>query len=180
VAYEVAQALHAALDVFLVRKMGAPGQEELAMGAIASGGVRVLNPEVIAALRISPAAIDAASARQLREIERQRWAYRGGAPLPPLARRIVIVVDDGLATGSTMRAAVQTLRQGRPARIVVAVPVAAPETAESLRREADEVVCVDTPANFHAVSVWYERFPQTSDEEVRILLEAAANAAPAH
>jgi putative phosphoribosyl transferase len=180
VAYEVACTLHAPLDVFLVRKLGVPGQEELAMGAIASGGVRVLNPEVIHALRISSLAIDSACARQLRELERQQRAYRGDAPFPSLEGHTVIVVDDGLATGSTMRAAVRALRQSKPARIVVAAPVGAAETAQSLRREADDVVCVDTPIVFHAVSLWYESFSQTSDEEVRILLDAAAHLAPAH
>jgi len=178
VAYEVAQALHAPLDVFLVRKLGVPGQEELAMGAIASGGVRVLNAQVIHALRISSVVIDSAAAAQMRELERQQRAYRGDAAFPSLAGRTVIVVDDGLATGSTMRAAVRALRQSHPARVVVAVPVAAPDTAESLRREADEVVCVDTPHFFEAVSLWYERFSQTSDDEVRDLLEAAAQPAP--
>jgi len=178
VAYEVAQALHAPLDVFLVRKLGVPGQEELAMGAIASGGVRVLNAQVIHALRISSVIIDSAAAAQMRELERQQRAYRGDAAFPSLAGRTVIVVDDGLATGSTMRAAVRALRQSHPARVVVAVPVAAPDTAESLRREADEVVCVDTPHFFEAVSLWYERFSQTSDDEVRSLLEAAAQPAP--
>jgi len=180
VAFEVAQVLHAPLDVFLVRKLGVPGQEELAMGAIASGGVRVLNEEVIRAQRISSVVVDSAAAAQMRELERQQRAYRGEAAFPSLAGRTVIVVDDGLATGSTMRAAVRALRQSHPAKIVVAVPVAAPDTAESLRKEADEVVCVDTPDMFYAVSVWYERFSQTSDEEVRRLLEAAAQPAPSH
>jgi putative phosphoribosyl transferase len=180
VAFEVAQALHAPLDVFVVRKLGAPGHEELAMGAVASPGVRVLNAEVIRMLRISSAVIDSAAAAEMREVERQQREYRGHAPFLSLAGRTVIVVDDGLATGSTMRAAVQALRQSHPARIVVAVPVAAPDTAERLRKEADEVVCVDTPDMFYAVGVWYESFAQTSDQEVRSLLEAAAQPAPSH
>jgi len=174
VAYEVARALHAPLDVFVVRKLGVPGHRELAMGAIASGGVRVLNPDVIDGLRIPPPAVEAVAARELVELERQQRAYRGDAPpLPDLGGRTVIVVDDGLATGSTMRAAVRALRQSGPKRIIVAVPVAAQETARSLREEAD-VVSLSTPAEFYAVSNWYEDFSQTSDEEVRSLLEDGA------
>jgi len=172
VAYEVARALHAPLDVFVVRKLGVPGHRELAMGAIASGGVRVLNPDVIDGLRIPPAAVESVAARELLELERQQRAYRGDAPLPDLAGRTVIIVDDGLATGSTMRAAVRALRQSGPKRIIIAVPVAAAETARSLREEAD-VVCLSAPPDFHAVSMWYEDFSQTSDEEVRSLLEAS-------
>lgn len=180
VAYEVARALHAPLDVFVVRKLGVPGHRELAMGAIASGGMRVLNPDVIDALRISPAAVESVAGRELLELERQQRAYRGNAPLPAggeLAGRTVIVVDDGLATGSTMRAAVAALRQNNPAQIVVAAPVAAAATASSLREEADRVVCLATPQDFHAVSAWYEDFSQTGDEEVRSLLESASHAA---
>ncbi len=174
VAYEVARALHAPLDVFVVRKLGVPGHRELAMGAITSGGVRVLNLDVIDGLSIPPAAVEAVATRELAELERQQRAYRGDAPpLPDLGGRTVIVVDDGLATGSTMRAAVQSLRQSGPKRIIIAIPVAARETAHSLREEAD-VVCLSMPAEFHAVSNWYEDFSQTSDEEVRSLLEAGA------
>ena len=176
VAYEVARALHAPLDVFVVRKLGVPGHRELAMGAIASGGVRVLNTDVIKALGISPAAVESVAAREMMELERQQRAYRGDAPLPDLSGCTVIVVDDGLATGSTMRAAVGALRQSRPARIIVAVPVAAAETVRHLRQEADSVVCLSTPPDFHAVSMWYEDFSQTSDDEVRNLLEAGASA----
>ncbi len=173
VAYEVAKALHAPLDVFVVRKLGVPGHRELAMGAIASGGVRVLNPDVIDGLGIPPPAVDAVAARESLELERQQRVYRGDAPPPDLGGRTVLVVDDGLATGSTMRAAVQSLRQSGPKRIIIAIPVAARETAHSLREEAD-VVCLSMPAEFHAVSNWYEDFSQTSDEEVRSLLEAGA------
>jgi putative phosphoribosyl transferase len=175
VAYEVARALHAPLDVFVVRKLGVPGHRELAMGAIASGGLRVLNAEVTDSMRISPAEVEWVAARELLELERQQRAYRSNAPLPELAGRIVIVVDDGLATGSTMRAAVRALRQGGPKRIIIAAPVAAPETVRSLRQEAD-VVCLSTPAEFHAVSTWYQDFSQTSDEEVRQLIESASHA----
>jgi predicted phosphoribosyltransferase len=174
VAYEVARALHAPLDVFVVRKLGVPGHRELAMGAMASGGVRVLNPEVIESLQISAPIIDAVAAHEQKELERQQRAYRGDVPFPDLVGRTVIIVDDGLATGSTMRAAVRALRQSGPARIVVAVPVGAAETCRSLRDEADEVVCANVPQDFHAVSLWYEEFSQTTDQEVRSLLEAAA------
>ncbi len=175
VAYEVARALHAPLDVFVVRKLGVPGHRELAMGAIASSGVRALNPEVIDSLQISGPIIDAVAAHEQKELERQERVYRGDTPFPRLAGRTVIVVDDGLATGSTMRAAVRAIRVSEPARIVVAAPVAAAETCRSLRTEADEVVCVNVPEDFHAVSLWYDEFSQTTDEEVRRLLEAAAS-----
>jgi putative phosphoribosyl transferase len=175
VAYEVARALRAPLDVFVVRKLGVPGHSELAMGAIASGGMRVLNPDVIDGLRITPGIVESVAAKELLELERQQRAYRGGTPLPELAGRTVIVADDGLATGSTMRAAVRALRQREPKRIIVAVPVAARETARSLREEAD-VVCLSAPPDFHAVSMWYKVFSQTSDDEVRNLLQSASHA----
>lgn len=178
VAYEVARALRAPLDVFVVRKLGVPGHRELAMGAIASGGVRVLNPEVVNALDIPPKMIDAVAAQEQKELERQEHAYRGDGPFPDLKGRTVIVVDDGLATGSTMRAAVKALRLMQPRRIVVAAPVAAAETCRSLAKEADEVVCVNTPEAFHAVSLWYEEFSQTTDDEVRFLLKSAGQLAP--
>jgi len=178
VAYEVARALGAPLDVFVVRKLGVPGHRELAMGAISSGGVRVLNQEVLRTLNISNVMIDMVVAQEQIELERQQRAYRGDAPFPWLTGRTVIVVDDGLATGSTMRAAVRALRQGNPARIIVAAPVAAAETYRSLAKEADEVVCCEVPESFYAVSMWYEEFDQTSDQEVRELLEAAPDAAP--
>lgn len=176
VGYEVSRALHAALDVFVVRKLGVPGHRELAMGAIASGGVQVLNAEVIEALRILPAAVDAVAATEREELERQERAYRGDTPVPKVSGRTVIVVDDGLATGSTMRAAVRALRKAHPKHIVVAVPVAAAETARSMRQEA-ELVCLSEPSEFYAVSMWYEDFSQTTDEEVRNLLESASGAA---
>jgi putative phosphoribosyl transferase len=174
VAYEVARALEAPLDVLVVRKLGVPGHSELAMGAIASGGLRVLNMDVIEALGIAPAAVKSVADRELLEIERQQHAFRGNAPLPEFGGRSVIVVDDGLATGSTMRAAVGALRQSNPARIIVAVPVAAAETVRRVRGEADSVVCLSAPPDFHAVSMWYDDFSQTSDQEVRSLLEARA------
>jgi predicted phosphoribosyltransferase len=178
VAYQVARRLDAPLDIFVVRKLGVPGHRELAMGAIATGGVRVLNPEVVTALRINEPVIAAVATQEQTELERQERVYRGNVPFPGLAGRIVIVVDDGLATGSTMRAAVRALRQMQPARIVVAAPVAAAETCRSLAAEADEVVCVSTPELFHAVSMWYQEFSQTTDEEVRTLLEESAHVVP--
>lgn len=176
VAYEVARVLHAPLDVLVVRKLGVPGHRELAMGAIASGGLRVLNMDVIDALDISPDDVDAVAARELVELKRQEVAYRGDAPPLELYRRIIIVVDDGLATGSTMRAAVGALRQSNPASIIVAAPVAAAETVHRLREDADSVVCLSAPSDFHAVSVWYQDFSQTSDKEVRNLLVSASQA----
>jgi putative phosphoribosyl transferase len=174
VAFEVAQALHAPLDVFLVRKLGVPGHEELAMGALATGGVRVLNKDVVRKLGIPEDVIDAVSAAERRELERRERNYRGDQPPPDLRGRTVILVDDGLATGATMRAAVAAVRQQGPARVVVAVPVGAPETCAELREEADETVCAITPDPFYAVGLWYEDFSQTSNEEVRDLLEQAA------
>jgi putative phosphoribosyl transferase len=179
VAYEVARALHAPLDIFVVRKLGVPGHRELAMGAIASGDVRVLNPDVIGSLQISAPIIDAVAKYEQKELERQQRDYRGDVPFPDLAGRTVIIVDDGLATGSTVRAAVRALRQSGPARIVVAVPVGAAETCRSLSDEADEVVCTIVPEDFHAVSLWYGEFSQTTDDTVRSLLETAAADAPA-
>jgi predicted phosphoribosyltransferase len=174
VAYEIATALRAPLDVFVVRKLGVPGQEELALGAIATGGVLVLNEEVLDALGISRSDVDAVAGREAAELERRDRLYRGERAAPAMAGRVVILVDDGLATGATMRAAVAAVRTQGPARVVVAVPTAAPETCEELRAEVDEVVCATTPEPFHAVGLWYEDFSQTSDEEVRALLEDAA------
>jgi len=175
VAYEVAKALGAPLDVFQVRKLGLPGHEELAMGAIATGGVRVRNPEVVEYLRIPDEVIDEVTARERRELERRERLYREGRPALSPRGRVVILVDDGLATGSTMLAAVLALRQQQPASIVVAVPVAAKQTCEELRAVADEVVCAVAPDPFYAVGLWYEDFAQTTDEEVRELLARAEN-----
>jgi predicted phosphoribosyltransferase len=172
VGFEVARALGAPLDVFLVRKLGVPGYEELAMGAVATGGVRVLNDEIVCGLGISEHEIDAAVARELPELARRERLYRDDRPPPDVAGQTVILVDDGLATGATMRAAVQALRQQHPARVVVAVPTASPDTSEALRAEADDVVCAMTPDPFFAVGHWYEDFTQTTDDEVRHLLRA--------
>lgn len=173
VAYEVAKALGAPLDIFLVRKLGVPGHEELAMGAIASGGVRVLNTWVVEQLGLSDETIDAVAAEELRELERRERLYRGERPAPEVRGRTVILVDDGLATGSTMRAAVAALRRQQPARIVVAVPVGSRETCAEFQDEADETVCAQTPRPFRAVGLWYEDFAQTTDEEVGQLLQQA-------
>ena len=170
VAAEVAAALGAPLDVLVVRKVGVPGHEELAMGAVASGGVLVLDEALIQMLRIARAAIEDVVQRELVELERREAAYRGERGPPELAGTTVVLVDDGLATGSTMRAAVRTVRGRDPARIVVAVPVAAAETCRELEREADEVVCAATPRSFRAVGLWYDDFRPTSDDEVRGLL----------
>lgn len=174
VGYEVAQALNAPLDVFVVRKLGVPGHEELAMGAIASGGVRVLNGEVVESLDIPDDVIDAVAARELRELERRERAYRDDRPAPDVQGRTVILVDDGIATGSTMKAAIEALRQLEAGRIVVAVPTAALSTVREMRRDVDDLVAVMTPADFSGVGQWYEDFSQTTDEEVRDLLERAS------
>jgi predicted phosphoribosyltransferase len=170
VAYHVARALGAPLDVFIVRKLGVPGHEELAMGAIASGGVRVLNREVLDAIPIAQRAIDAVAEREERELQRRERDYRGARPPIDVRGKTVVIVDDGLATGSTMRAAVQALRKMAPSAIVVAVPVAASSTCEDFRREVEDVVCLRTPEPFQAVGLWYENFDQTTDEEVHDLL----------
>lgn len=172
VAYEVARRLGAPMDVFVVRKLGLPGHPELAMGAIASGGVQVLNEDVAAWYRPSPAAIEAVARAEGLELERRERAYRDGRPPVPVEGRIVLLVDDGLATGSTMRAAVLAIRRLRPTRVVVAVPVGARETCESLGDIADQVVCALIPEPFSAVGLWYVDFSQTSDDEVRQLLAA--------
>jgi len=174
VAFEVARALDAPLDVFLVRKLGVPGREELAMGAIATGGVRVLNQEVVEALRIPEESIAVVAAREQQELRRRERLYRDDRPGPHVRGRTVILIDDGLATGSTMRAAAAALRQQQPARLIVAVPTAAPETCAEFQAEVDEVICAITPDPFYAVGLWYEDFSQTTDEEVRNLLERAA------
>jgi putative phosphoribosyl transferase len=170
VGHEVARALAAPLDVFVVRKLGVPGHRELAMGAIASGGVRVLNHPVIRACRVSPAAIEHVAAEERQELERRELAYRGARPPIDVKGKAAILVDDGLATGSTMKAAVQAARLLVPARVVVAVPVGAVETCHDLADHADEIVCLYTPASFEAVSQCYLDFRETSDDEVRALL----------
>jgi predicted phosphoribosyltransferase len=174
VGYEVARALHAPLDVFVVRKLGAPGQEELAMGAIATGGVRVINDEVVRILQIPPRVIDSVAEKETRELARRDRLYRGRRPPPVVSGRTVILVDDGLATGSTMRAAVTALRQQQPKRIVVAVPVAAAQTCREFRDQVEELICCYTPEPFYSVGFWYEDFSNASDEEIRELLERAA------
>jgi predicted phosphoribosyltransferase len=170
VAAEVARALGVPFDVFLVRKLGVPGHEELAFGAIAQGGVQVLNHSLIADLDLPPSAVERVAARERTELERRDELYRGGRPFPILHDRTVILIDDGLATGATMEAAVIALRRLDPARVVVAAPVGARETCDRLSRIGDEVVCAATPAPFDAVGLWYEDFSQTTDEEVRALL----------
>lgn len=178
VAFEVAQALGVPLDVLVVRKLGVPGHEELAMGAIASGGIRVLNRSVIDALQLRESVIQRVAAEEHRELVRREHLYRGARPFPDVGGQTVILVDDGLATGSTMRAAVAALRRMGPSRIVVAVPTAPVETCSEFRREADECVCADLPEWFCSVGQSYEDFPQTSDAEVRSLLDQAAAAGP--
>ena len=173
VAYEVAKALHAPLDVFIVRKLGVPGREELAMGAIATGGIRVINESVVRMLHIPEHIIDAVAAREQQELERRERLYRDDRPAPAVHACTVILIDDGLATGSTMRAAIKALRLQHPTRIVVAVPVAAFPTCEELSTEVDEIVCAQTPEPFYGVGLWYENFSQTTDEEVHDLLAQA-------
>jgi putative phosphoribosyl transferase len=179
VGFEVAKALNAPLDIFLVRKLGLPEQEELAMGAIATGGVRVLNDEVVRALDIPDEIVDAVAAKEERELERREREYRGGRAPVDVRGRTVILIDDGLATGSSMRAAALALRNKQPAQIVVAVPVGAPSTCAEFESEVDKVVCAVTPEPFWGVGQWYRDFSPTSDEEVRDLLGRAASF-PAH
>jgi predicted phosphoribosyltransferase len=180
VGFKVAQALHAELDVFLVRKLGVPGHEELAMGAIATGGVVFLNDDVIENLHIPPAVIETVAVTERRELDQRERLYRDDRPPPDVHGRTVILVDDGLATGSTMRAAVKALRLQDPSRVVVAVPVAARQTCDLLRTEVDDVVCAYTPEPFYAVGLWYDDFSPTSDEQVRDLLDRSARQHPAH
>jgi predicted phosphoribosyltransferase len=173
VAYEVASALHAPLDVFLVRKLGMPGAEELAFGALASGGLRLVDESLLRRYGVSAEEVERIAERERRELDRRERAYRGGRPPLPLRGRVVLLVDDGLATGSSMTAAILALRGVAPARIVAAAPVAPPDTCERLREIADTVVCVLTPDPFEAVGRWYRDFDQTTDEEVRELLARA-------
>ena len=175
VAYEIAKRLEVAMDVFIVRKLGAPLHEELAMGAIATGGVRVLNPDVIRQLQITPEMIEAAADEQTRELERREREYRGDREPIRLEGKTAILVDDGLATGASMRAAVEALKLHAPRRIVVAVPVGALDTCRSFESEVDEVVCERTPEDFRAVGAWYENFSQTTDEEVCHLIDEIAH-----
>jgi putative phosphoribosyl transferase len=177
VAFEVAQALHAPLDVFSVRKLGLPDHPEVAMGAIATGGVRVLNASLVQMLQIPDAVIEAIAAREQNELQRRERAYRGNLPPLDVRGRTVILVDDGLATGATMRAAVQAARKLGAARVVVAVPIGARETCEEFRAEADETVCAYTPEPFHAVGQWYADFSETTDDEVHALLDRTRHAA---
>jgi putative phosphoribosyl transferase len=171
VAYEVANILHAPMDIFLVRKLGVPGHEELAFGAIASGGLRVINESIVHSTHLSPGQIEAAVAREKVELARRERSYRGDRPPPDPKGLTVILVDDGLATGATMLAAARALRQENPKHIVIAVPVAAPATCNEFRPEVDEIICAITPEPFHAVGLWYEDFSQITDEEVKELLE---------
>jgi putative phosphoribosyl transferase len=171
VAHQLARVLGAPMDVFVVRKLGVPGHEELAMGAIATGGIRVVNEDVVVPLGIPSTVVDSVARSEQIELERREQLYRGRRAPTELTNRIVILVDDGLATGSTMRAAVRAVRQQSPSRVVVAVPVGAPSTCVDLAREADEVICVRQPDPFVAVGLWYRDFAPTSDQEVRELLE---------
>jgi len=180
VAFEVARRLHVPLDVMVVRKLGVPGWEELAMGAIASGGVRVINEEVMRNSDITPASIERAAAVELEELQRREMAYRGHTGAPEVKGRIVILVDDGIATGSTLRAAVQALRQQQPAKIVVAAPTAAADSCEMLEPMVDELVCLMRPIHFRSVGQWYQNFEQTTDGEVKRLLAEAATPEVAH
>ena len=175
VAAEVAKALDAPLDVFIVRKLGVPGHEELAMGAIASGGVRVLNRDVLSYVPLPQKAIDAVAEREQQELQRREREYRGSRPPLDVRNKTVIIVDDGLATGSTMRAAVEALKKMGPRAIIVAVPVAAPQTCDEFRNEGVDIVCLRTPDPFQAVGLWYEDFSQTTDEEVHELLQQPAH-----
>ena len=179
VAYEVARRLDVPLDVFVVRKLGVPGCEEFAMGALASGGLIILNEDPIRELGISREDIVKAAQAESQELLRRERAYRGDRPPVDVSGKTAILIDDGLATGSTMRAAIQALRQRNPAKIVAAVPVAAPEACSEMSEEADDVICAITPQPFYAVGLWYQDFSQNTDEEVRALLEAA-NRAAAH
>lgn len=173
VAYEVAMALNAPLDILLVRKLGLPGREELAIGAIASGNVRVLNEDIVRALNIPEELINVIAQRELQELERREHDYRGDRSAPDVRDRTVILIDDGLATGASMRAAVTGVRAQHPARIVIAVPTAAPETCDASQFEVDQMVCAITPEPFYGVGLWYEDFSQVTDEEVRTLLQKA-------
>jgi putative phosphoribosyl transferase len=180
VAYEVAKRLHAPLDVMVVRKLGVPGWEELAMGAIASGGVRVLNEQVMRGSSITPERIEKVAAAELEELHRREIAFRGHTGAPVVQGKIVILVDDGIATGSTIRAAVLALRQQWPARIIIAVPTAAADSCDMLEPLVDDLIALIRPIYFHAVGQWYEDFQQTTDAEVKRLMAEAGSLEPAH
>ena len=173
VGYEVALALHTPLDIFLVRKLGLPGREELAIGAIASGGIRVLNNDIIRVLNVPEEVINIVARNELQELQRRERNYRGERPAPDVRDRKVILIDDGLATGASMRAAVTGVRAQHPARIIIAVPAASPEMCDAFEFEVDEMVCGMTPEPFYGLSRWYEDFSQTTDEEVRMFLKEA-------
>lgn len=173
VGFEVAQALHTELDIFLVRKLGLPGHEELAIGAIASGDVQVLNEDLVDELGLAPSLIEQIAARERRELKRREEKYRQGRPAAPIRGRTAILVDDGLATGASMKAAAQALRLQDPKRVVAAVPVAAEQTCDEFRMLVDDVICAYTPEPFVAVGIWYANFHQTTDEEVQRLLREA-------
>jgi len=178
VAFEVAKELNLKMDIFIVRKLGVPGNEELAMGAIASGNIRVLNEDVIRSFRIPQKAIDEATANELGELERRERIYRKNRPVPKISGSTVILIDDGLATGATMRAAVAAVKTKNPAKVIIAVPVAAPDTCSDFGSEVDEVMCVATPEPFYGVGAWYEDFSQTTDKEVCDLLDKATKIKP--
>ncbi len=178
VAYEVAKALNAPLNVFLVRKLGVPGREELAMGAIGMGRIRVINDEVVQTLHIPDHVIEAVAAKEQQELERREHLYRDDMPPLDVRNRFVILIDDGLATGATMRTAAQALHQQQPARLVIAVPVAAPQTCDALSSEVDEIICLRTPDFFYGVGWWYEDFSQISDREVHDLLARSKQEKP--
>jgi putative phosphoribosyl transferase len=173
VAYEVAKALNVPLDICLVRKLGVPGHEELAMGAIASGGIRVLNDEVVVSLGIQPETIEAVTEQELQELQRRDRNYRGDQPPPNITNRTIILIDDGIATGSTMLAAITTLQKQQPKQIIVAIPVAEPEVCEQFQTLVDAVVCLMMPKPMYAIGLWYQDFSQTSDAQVRELLARA-------
>jgi predicted phosphoribosyltransferase len=178
VAAALARELALPLDVFLVRKFGVPGQPELAMGAVASGGVRVLNPEIVEAAGLSDDAVDEIARRERDELERRERVYRDGRPPPDLNGKTVIMADDGLATGATMVAALRSVRRFAPGRVVAAVPVASPHVCEEMHAHADEVVCARTPEHLYAIGAWYENFGQVTDDEVKSLLNDAGDVAP--
>lgn len=178
VAFEVAKELNLKMDIFIVRKLGVPGNEELAMGAIASGNIRVLNEDVIRSFRIPQTEIDESTANELRELERRERIYRKNRLMPKISGSTVILIDDGLATGATMRAAVAAVKTKNPEKVIIAVPVAAPDTCNDFGGEVDEVICVATPEPFYGVGAWYEDFSQTTDKEVCELLDRAAKTKP--